>query len=114
MVYLMFVYYSCFKLSEPLKAMGANLPFDANQADFSGICDKKCQLSISKVMHQTFISVDENGTEAAAATAVQIGLTSVYEPDEEIIEFKCDRPFIFIIHETVKNGVLFVGKFVRP
>ena len=66
-------------------------------------------------MHQTFISVDENGTEAAAATAVQIGLTSVLEPEyEEIIEFKCDRPFMFIIHETVKNGILFIGKFVKP
>ncbi len=97
-----------------MKKLGANLPFDSN-ADFSGMCDQQCQLYLSKVMHQTFISVDENGTEAAASTAVQIGLTSVYEPDdEEIIEFKCDRPFMFVIHETVKNGVLFIGKFVKP
>ena len=107
-----FKYFIFFKLSEKLKQMGATLPFDSNNADLTGICDtnEKCQLAISKVMHQTFISNDENGTEAAAATAVQINYKSFIRPS---LEYKCDRPFLFIIHETIKNGILFIGKFMN-
>jgi serpin B len=96
--------------------MGAPIPFDSNTADFSGICvnsPDKCQLFISKVMHQTFITNDEKGTEAAAATYVQIEARFAFFDLKPPIEFKCDRPFIFIIHETINNGILFIGKFMN-
>jgi serpin B len=94
--------------------MGAPIPFDSNTADFSGICvnsPDKCQLFISKVMHQTFITNDEKGTEAAAATYVQINYKS--GKPKPLFKFRCDRPFLFTIHETINNGILFFGKFTN-
>jgi len=102
-----------FKLTQSIKNMGADLAFDPINSDFSGISNHK--LAISQIVHQTFIEVDEHGTEAAAATAVQMVLTCAFNPmpEPDPIEFKCDRPFIFVIH-TADNGILFMGKHVQP
>ncbi len=87
-----------------LKAMGMEIAFDEWEADFSGIADiSPDNLYIDEVKHKTFISVDEEGTEAAAVTSVGIGFTSA--PPEMIV----DRPFVFIIHERESGTNLFMG-----
>jgi serpin B len=64
------------------------------------------------VVHKAFVSVDESGTEAAAATAVVMRLTSVMP--EQPVEVAVDRPFIFVIRDIPTGAVLFVGRIVNP
>lgn len=78
-------------------------------ADFSGI-DGTRSLAISDVLHKGFISIDENGTEAAAATAVIIGETSVPTPATLVV----DRPFLFMIVDRPTGAILFLGRVVDP
>jgi serpin B len=93
--------------------LGASSAFDYETSDFTGISlDEK--LKISEIIQKTFVNVDEDGTEAAAVTGVQIvsgTISQIVEPPP--YEFKCDRPFLFIIH-TADNGILFMGKYVKP
>jgi serpin B len=90
-------------LNESLKALGMVLPFDPDNADFGRI-NPVAQLYISRVLHKTFVSVNEEGTEAAAATAVEVGVTSMPEP------IRVDRPFLFLIRERHTGTLLFAGK----
>ena len=92
-----------FTLNDVLKNMGMQLAFTDN-ADFSNISD--IDLLISKVLHKTYIAVDEEGTEAAAVTAVEIGVTSM--PDYPI--FTVNKPFVFVIREKSTGVILFIGK----
>jgi len=92
-----------------LKSMGMEKAFDEGAADFSGIADVSPQnLFISEVKHKTFVSVDEEGTEAAAVTSVGVGVTSL--PPSMIV----NRPFVFIIHERESGTNLFMGKVKDP
>lgn len=91
--------------------MGATDPFDERKADFSGI---NKDLFISKVIHKAVIDVNEKGTEAAAATAVVMMLRSAMINPEPPKSFVCDRPFMFILHDSINLNVLFVGKYVKP
>lgn len=90
-------------LNESLKALGMVLPFDPDNADFGRI-NPVAQLYISRVLHKTFVNVNEEGTEAAAATAVEVGVTSMPEP------IRIDRPFLFLIRERHTGTLLFAGK----
>ena len=81
-----------------------------DRADFSGITSE-ASLLIQDVLHEAFISVDEEGTEAAAATAVVVGLTSA---PAEPIELTVDRPFLFLIQERETGAVLFLGRVTDP
>jgi len=100
------------ELSGHLKSMGIPLAFDPAKANFSGISDFE-DLSITKVIHQAVVEVSEEGTEAAAATAVAMNKRcAVMEFPPE--DFKCDRPFIFVIHEKKTNAILFIGKYLKP
>ncbi|MEM2276899.1 MAG: serpin family protein, partial [Thermoproteota archaeon] len=63
-----------------------------------------------EVIHQAYVKVDEKGTEAAAATAVIIGITAV--PETKV--FRADRPFLFIIQEKETGSILFMGRIVNP
>lgn len=98
------------KLSEPIRALGAWLPFD-DKADFSFI-DNQNRLVVSKVIHQATVEVNEEGAEAAAATAVIMTERCIVRVDEPI-NFICNRPFLFIIHEKAKNTILFYGKYAK-
>ena len=92
-----------------LRSMGMDLPFSESEADFSGIAELDSQnLFISEIKHKTFVAVDEEGTEAAAATSVGIGVTSM-PPAVEV-----NRPFVFIIHERTSGVNLFMGKVKNP
>ncbi len=93
-----------------LHALGMGLAF-SNRADFSAMYRPPVTAAISFVIHQTFLKVDERGTEAAAATAVGVGVTSL-PPPSRIVRF--DRPFAFFIREKSTNMILFAGTLYEP
>lgn len=96
-------------LKEILQAMGMRQAFDG-KADFSGINDDK-NLMIDKVLHKAYIAVDEKGTEAAAATAVAIGLKSMRVTTPPY-HFLADHPFLFAILDKKTGSILFLGRLV--
>ena len=96
------------ELSEILSDMGMGVAF-TGAADFSNIADQG--LAISKVLHQTFIENNEEGTEAAAATVVMMELTSV-PPAPQVL--RLDRPFLYIIRETSTDTIIFMGLTGNP
>ena len=99
-----------FNLNDAMKEMGMPVAF-SGAADFSGMTGNR-DLFISDIVHKAFVSVDENGTEAAAATAVIMKLTSA--PVNETISVTIDRPFIFLIRDIPTGTVLFMGRVVNP
>jgi serpin B len=106
-----FTYESEFNLNDALIALGMTDAFDPGRADFSGM-DGTRDLYISDVLHKAFVSVDEEGTEAAAATAVIMSLTSA--PMGELITFTIDRPFIYMIRDQQTGTILFLGRVLDP
>ncbi|MBL7065089.1 MAG: serpin family protein [Anaerolineae bacterium] len=100
-----FEFESGFSLAETLAAMGMPDAF-TGAADFSGMTGSR-DLFIREVTHKAFVSVDEAGTEAAAATAVAV-------PVEEGVEVTVDHPFIFLIRDIETSAILFVGRVVNP
>ncbi|GAG00142.1 unnamed protein product, partial [marine sediment metagenome] len=98
-------------LSQALKAMGMPIAFGAD-ADFSGMSEQGKDLQIQDVLHEAFIAVDEEGTEAAAATAVIVGVTSARP--QEPVELTIDRPFLFLIQDVETGAVLFLGRVLDP
>jgi Serine protease inhibitor len=97
-------------LAELLAGMGMPAAFDPNVADFSGMTTQE-PLYIARVIHQANISVDEKGTEAAAATAV--GMEAGAAPSEPF-NIRFDRPFIFALRDLETGAVLFMGQIVDP
>jgi len=104
-----FEFASRFRLGETLAAMGMQDAFSGN-ADFSGMTGNR-DLFISDVVHKAFVSVDEAGTEAAAATAV---IMPTAAPPGATVEVTIDRPFIFLIRDIETGAMLFVGRVVNP
>jgi serine protease inhibitor len=99
-------------LNEILAAMGMPAAFNPQKADFSGIASDM-DLFISFVIHKTFVDVNENGTEAAAVTAVGVSVTSAgNEPPK--IYFNVNRPFLFAISEKSTGTILFIGEMNAP
>lgn len=95
-------------LVEDLENMGMEVAF-TDFADFSNLTDLRCL--ISDVKHKTFVQVDETGTEVAAVTSVEIGITSVTPPPPQMI---VDRPFLIVIHEHSTGAILFMGRIMEP
>ncbi len=106
-------YSSDFSLSAALRDRGMVDAFDPLAADFSGIAPVTTDqnLFITDVVHKAFVKVDESGTEAAAATGVIVGVTSIAP---EPIILRIDRPFIYAIVETGTNTILFLGRVLNP
>jgi serpin B len=96
-------------LRDTLSAMGMVAAFDEARADFSGMTAEE-RLFIAAVLHQTFIAVDEEGTEAVAATAVVGQVTSM----PQYVPFTVDRPFLFVIHDVEHGTPLFLGRVADP
>jgi serpin B len=83
-----------------------------SDADFTGMSSKGEDLYISQVLHKAFVEVNEEGTEAAAATAVIIK-ERVSAPREPVT-FRADRPFVFTIRDNRNGAVLFLGRYSGP
>jgi serpin B len=96
-------------LGGALAALGMRDAFVAGQADFSRMTSDE-RLHISFVLHQTFVAVDEDGTEAAAATAVGVADSAIVRSHTLVL----DRPFLFVVHDTARGTPLFVGRVADP
>ena len=97
-------------LADALKALGMEKAFDSQTADFSGMTRQE-RLYISKVVHEAYIAVDEEGTEAAAATAV---IARVTAGPMETVQMRIDRPFIFALRDRDTGAILFLGRVTDP
>jgi serpin B len=98
-----------FSLAETLGSMGMSDAF-TGKADFSGMTGNR-DLFISAVVHKAYVEVNEEGTEAAAATGVTMQLTSMPRPPAV---FKADHPFIFLIRDNQMGSILFLGRVANP
>jgi serpin B len=101
-----------FELSSVLSAMGMPLAFDEHKADFSGMTTQEA-LMISKVIHQAYVDVNEEGTEAAAASAIAMKPRAARLPAAPT-EFKADHPFLLLIRDTRTGAILFMGRVAEP
>ena len=118
---LILIYFNLFflkikKLNDMLMNLGCRSAFSPSDADFSGIGDRDPNFEnvfISKVLQKAFIEVNEEGTEAAAVTMVTAKGCSATSSGPTPIEFKCDRPFLFVLHETATNCIFFIGKYLK-
>jgi len=104
-------------MADDLKAMGMPLAF-SDSADFSGMtATGKKDLKIDEAIHQAFVEVNEEGTEAAAATAVvmvPVGAALGPHKEPKIPIFRADHPFIFLIQQKSTGDILFIGRVVNP
>ncbi len=110
-------FHASFKASlvEPFAAMGMRRPFHAAMADFSGMTGKpqsEVPLQIDQIMHRAVIDVAEEGTEAAAATGVAVGIAAAQPLP--IMTFRVDRPFLFALVDDETGAILFEGGIVDP
>ncbi len=96
-------------MNDILSSMGMGVAFGMD-ADFKGM-EPEGELFISRVLHKTFVQVDEEGTEAAAVTAVEMMTKAAPERPKEI---RFDRPFLFVIHEKITGAIIFMGKIMQP
>ncbi len=100
-----------YMLSQTLMKMGILSAFAPMAANFSAI-DGTRELYLQQMAHKTYIQVDENGTEAAAATGAAVGITAL-EPQEAMV-LKINHPFIFVIRDQKTSSLLFMGRVLRP
>lgn len=98
-------------LKEVLSALGMPTAFEEGRADLSGMTVGE-ELFLTHVLHEATITVDEDGTEAAAATAAVAGVTSA--PVDQPVPVTADRPFLFVIHEVATGAPLFIGRVTDP
>ena len=99
-----------YNLKSPLRSLGVHDAFDKNNADFQGITDE--QIYLDRAAHKAFVNVNEEGTEAAAITALVARATS--GPPEPMAEFVADHPFMFVIQEKETGEILFIGRVMDP
>ncbi len=101
-----------------LKAMGMNTPFDPGAAEFPKLTSPMYpSVYISEVVHQATVAIDEQGTEASAATAIitaglNIAIETPTPPPPKVVV--ADHPFLFVIRDNPTGSVLFVGQVVEP
>jgi serpin B len=102
---------SQFGLVDVLRGMGMKDAFVPDVADFSGMNGKR-DLFVSAVVHKAYVDVNEEGTEAAAATGVVVGVTSVGPQRTPV--FRADHPFLFLIRDNNSGSILFIGRVMNP
>ena len=102
---------STFRLDETLVSMGMSDAFNETKANFAGMDGNEDWLHIGAVVHKAFIEVNEEGTEAAAATAVIMAARGTLSPPPV---FRADHPFLFLIHEKQTGSILFMGRVSDP
>jgi serpin B len=99
-------------LRGPLEALGLETAFRSGLADLSGFAGEPGELFVDEVLHQAFVAVDEQGAEAAAATAVLTGVRSA--PAGAPVVFRADHPFLFAIRHAETGQALFLGRVSDP
>jgi serpin B len=108
------------EIRDQLRALGMTLAFDRSRADFSGINghepSEEESLFISAVFHKAFVDVNEEGTEAAAATSAMMDLLSARRPPNPppVAIFRADHPFVFAIRDRRSGAILFLGRMSNP
>jgi serpin B len=102
-----------FDLKDPLVAMRMSDAFVDGRADFSGMAGHR-GLYIWKVIHTAFVEVNEEGTEAAAASAVTTKLTMSLHSERRQLIFRADHPFIFAVFDRQLGSILFLGRIMKP
>ena len=104
-------------LGQTLQALGMKTAFDKppRSANFDRMAPRRPNdyLALSEVFHKTFLKLDEEGTEAAAATALQMVTLGIHEP-KKAIEVKVDHPFLFAIQQQSSGACLFLGRVTDP
>lgn len=105
-----FVSTATFSLNKTLGGMGMPLAFDRTKADFSGMGRAEEGLFLQDVIHKAYVNVDEEGTEAAAATAAP----APAKDGEEPVKFTADHPFLFLIRDKKSGCILFMGRLANP
>jgi serpin B len=101
-----------FSLKQALEALGMRKAFVPGRADFTGMSGSGRKLFIQAVVHKAFVDVNEEGTEAAAATGVVVGLASARIPPTPV--FRADHPFLFMIRHNRTGSILFMGRVTNP
>ena len=104
---------SQFGLAPVLKAMGMTTAFEPRTADFSGMTGGR-DLYISAVLHKAYVDVNEEGTEAAAATGIVMRPTAIRLPPHKPPVFRADHPFLFAIRDNRNGAILFLGRVANP
>jgi len=100
-----------YDLVQPCKDLGIKDAFSIGKdADFCGMGWKKGDLWISQIKHKAFVDVNEEGTEAAAATAVEMATTSIQRHPV----FRADHPFVFLVQDSKTGSILFMGRVANP
>ena len=102
-----------YELKDALAALGMPDALSLAKADFSRVSDKE-NICIGAVLHKAFISVDEEGTEAAAVTATMMPASAMPGTPENPIKFRADHPFLFQITHKKTGATLFSGRVTRP
>ena len=104
------------ELKEPLQSLGMTEAFSEYGANFERMADLPPGLNIyiSGVKHKSFLEVNEEGTEAAAVTSVEVGVTSIGPDLPEVTLFHVDRPFMIAIKEKYTNSIIFIGRVMEP
>lgn len=108
-----FRFESTFSMGQTLSVLGLDTAFSIEHADFSSMSDNPEGLFISEVAHKACVDVNEEGTEAAAATAILMSGAGYVEPPPPV-EFRADHPFIFLIRDTATGLVHFIGRLEEP
>jgi serpin B len=98
------------KLKQTMQALGMERAFEGIGADFSGIAGTPGEIWIDAIYHKAFVALDEQGTEAAASTAV-VGVAESAKPQAD---FYLDRPFLFAIYDRPTGQILFIGRLLDP
>ena len=108
-------------MNAALKGLGMVRAFanaaESGGAEFDGICAPSApnqRLFLAKVLHKTFVEVNEKGTEAAAATAVEGGLGGMPVMVPFVPTFRADKPFVFLIRDKPTGSILFLGRMAHP
>ena len=99
------------ELNDTLKALGMDVAFDATKANFTGMTSTP--VKISQVKHKTFVEVNEEGTEASAATSIGVARTSAYSPQQPF-QMLVDHPFFCAIRDNQTKTILFIGSIANP
>jgi serpin B len=101
-----------FELREVLSQMGMPVAFSETDADFSGMTENEAPLYLAAVVHKAFVEVSEEGTEAAAASAVAAKVRSIDVSPSSV--FRADHPFLFLIRDKRSGKILFLGRLCEP